>query len=177
MQDKKNSENKEIICSHCGHVNPPGTQLCQSCGKMINENYDKKKIKDLMRYDGSAVRSKVKSKSIFDKIWNFFTSIKVGVTIIAIIAIAAAIGTILPQEYFIPLGADPLEHYTERYGTFGMLYYKLGFTELYSSWWFVLLNGMLALSIIAASVDRGVPLYKSLKNQRAKKHDSFFRRQ
>ena len=46
MQDKKNSENKEIICSHCGHVNPPGTQLCQSCGKMINENYDKKKIKD-----------------------------------------------------------------------------------------------------------------------------------
>ncbi len=177
MQDKKNSENKEIICSHCGHVNPPGTQLCQSCGKMINENYDKKKIKDLMRYDGSAVRSKVKSKSIFDKIWNFFTSIKVGVAIIAIIAIAAAIGTILPQEYFIPLGADPLEHYTERYGTFGMLYYKLGFTELYSSWWFVLLNGMLALSIIAASVDRGVPLYKSLKNQRAKKHDSFFRRQ
>ena len=177
MQDKKNSENKEIICSHCGHVNPPGTQLCQSCGKMINENYDKKKIKDLMRYDGSAVRSKVKSKSIFDKIWNFFTSIKVGVAIIAIIAIAAAIGTILPQEYFIPLEADPLEHYTERYGTFGMLYYKLGFTELYSSWWFVLLNGMLALSIIAASVDRGVPLYKSLKNQRAKKHDSFFRRQ
>ena len=177
MQDKKNSENKEIICSHCGHVNPPGTQLCQSCGKMINENYDKKKIKDLMRYDGSAVRSKVKSKSIFDKIWNFFTSIKAGVAIIAIIAIAAAIGTILPQEYFIPLGADPLEHYTERYGTFGMLYYKLGFTELYSSWWFVLLNGMLALSIIAASVDRGVPLYKSLKNQRAKKHDSFFRRQ
>src|SRR5699024_7460387 len=30
---------------------------------------------------------------------------------------------------------------------------------------------------IAASVDRGVPLYKSLKNQRAKKHPSFFKRQ
>lgn len=182
MNTKDNNEevkeNKhDITCSHCGYVNPPGTQLCQSCGKMINENYDKKKIKDLMRYDGSAVRSKVKSKSIFDKIWNFFTSIKVGVGIIAIIAIAAAIGTILPQEYYIPIGADPLEHYTEQYGTFGMLYYKLGFTQLYSSWWFVLLNGLLALSIIAASVDRGVPLYKSLKNQRAKKHDSFFRRQ
>jgi ResB protein required for cytochrome c biosynthesis len=121
-----------------------------------------------MRYDGSAVRSKVRSQSIFDKIWNFFTSIKVGVGIIAIIAIAAAIGTILPQEYFIPIGADPLQHYTEQYGTFGTLYYKLGFTQLYSSWWFVLLMGLLALSLIAASVDRGVPLYKSLKNQRAK---------
>lgn len=170
-------ELKEIKCNHCGHVNPPGTQLCQSCGKMINEDYDKKKIKDLMRYDGSAVRSKVRSQSIFDKIWNFFTSIKVGVSIIAIIAIAAAIGTILPQEYFIPIGADPLQHYTEQYGTFGTLYYKLGFTQLYSSWWFVLLIGLLALSLIAASVDRGVPLYKSLKNQRAKKHASFFKRQ
>lgn len=170
-------ELKEIKCNHCGHVNPPGTQLCQSCGKMINEDYDKKKIKDLMRYDGSAVRSKVRSQSIFDKIWNFFTSIKVGVSIIAIIAIAAAIGTILPQEYFIPIGADPLQHYTEQYGTFGTLYYKLGFTQLYSSWWFVLLMGLLALSLIAASVDRGVPLYKSLKNQRAKKHASFFKRQ
>lgn len=170
-------ELKEIKCNHCGHVNPPGTQLCQSCGKMINEDYDKKKIKDLMRYDGSAVRSKVRSQSIFDKIWNFFTSIKVGVGIIAIIAIAAAIGTILPQEYFIPIGADPLQHYTEQYGTFGTLYYKLGFTQLYSSWWFVLLMGLLALSLIAASVDRGVPLYKSLKNQRSKKHASFFKRQ
>ncbi|CAD2075749.1 cytochrome c biogenesis protein ResB [Phocicoccus pinnipedialis] len=170
-------ELKEIKCPHCGHVNSPGTQLCQSCGLMINEDYDKKKIKDVMRYDGSAVRSKVKSQSIFDKIWIFFTSIRNGVIIIALIALAAAIGTILPQQYFIPIGVDPEVYYADNYGTFGYLYYKLGFHNLYSSWWFVLLNAMLALSIIAASVDRGVPLYKSLKNQRAKKHPSFFRRQ
>jgi len=29
-------ELKEIKCESCGHVNQPGTQLCQSCGKMIN---------------------------------------------------------------------------------------------------------------------------------------------
>lgn len=170
-------ELKEIKCESCGHVNPPGTQLCQSCGKMINSDYDKNKIKDLMRYDGSAVRSKTKSKSIFDKIWIFFTSIKVGVSIILAIAIAASIGTIFPQEYFIPLGVDPAEYYQENYGTLGYLYYSLGFHNLYSSWWFLILNGMLALSIIAASIDRGVPLFKSLTRQRVKKHDSFFRRQ
>ncbi|KIH71930.1 cytochrome c biogenesis protein ResB [Salinicoccus roseus] len=170
-------ELKEIKCESCGHVNPPGTQLCQSCGKMINSDYDKNKIKDLMRYDGSAVRSKTKSKSIFDKIWIFFTSIKVGVSIILAIAIAASIGTIFPQEYFIPLGVDPAEYYQENYGTLGYLYYSLGFHNLYSSWWFLILNGMLALSIIAASIDRGVPLFKSLSKQRVKKHDSFFRRQ
>src|SRR5699024_1652701 len=144
---------------------------------MINEDYDKNKIKDVMRYDGSAVRSKVKSQSIFDKIWIFFTSIRNGVIIIALIAIAASIGTILPQQYFIPIGVDPQTYYSDNYGTFGLIYYKFGFHNLYSSWWFVLLNAMLALSIIAASVDRGVPLYKSLKNQRAKKHPSFFKRQ
>ncbi len=170
-------ELKEIKCESCGHVNPPGTQLCQSCGKMINSDYDKKKIKDVMRYDGSAVRSKVRQKSIFDKIWIFFTSVKIGISIILLIAIAAAIGTIFPQEYFIPIGADPAEYYSDTYGTLGYLYYTLGFHNLYSSWWFVLLNGMLALSIIAASIDRGVPLFKSLHKQRVKKHESFYRRQ
>lgn len=170
-------ELKEIKCESCGHVNPPGTQLCQSCGNMINSDYDKDKIKDLMRYDGSAVRSKTRSKSIFDKIWIFFTSVRNGVLIILAIAIAAAIGTIFPQEYFIPLGVDPAEYYQENYGTLGYLYYSLGFHNLYSSWWFLVLNGLLALSIIAASIDRGIPLFKSLNKQRVKKHDSFFRRQ
>ncbi|HJE20198.1 MAG TPA: cytochrome c biogenesis protein ResB, partial [Aliicoccus persicus] len=168
---------KEIKCSSCGHINPAGTQLCQSCGKLINENYDKKKIKDVMRYDGSAVRSKVRSQTLYDKVWNFFTSVRNGVIIIALIAIAAAIGTIFPQEYFIPVGADPAEHYQEHYGTLGYLYYQLGLHNLYSSWWFLILNGLLALSIIAASIDRGVPLFKTLYKQHVKKHDSFFKRQ
>ncbi|TVT27108.1 cytochrome c biogenesis protein ResB [Salinicoccus cyprini] len=170
-------ELKEMKCESCGHINPPGTQLCQSCGKMIDSDYDQNKIKDLMRYDGSAIRSKTKPKSIFDKIWIFFTSVRVGVSIILAITVAAAIGTIFPQEYYIPIGVDPGEHYQENYGTLGYLYYSLGFHNLYSSWWFLILNGLLALSIIAASIDRGIPLFKSLKNQRVKKHDSFFRRQ
>ncbi|MEZ2457088.1 cytochrome c biogenesis protein ResB [Salinicoccus roseus] len=170
-------ELKEMKCESCGHINPPGTQLCQSCGKMIDSDYDQNKIKDLMRYDGSAIRSKTKPKSIFDKIWIFFTSVRVGVSIILAITVAAAIGTIFPQEYYIPIGVDPGEHYQENYGTLGYLYYSLGFHNLYSSWWFLVLTGLLALSIIAASIDRGIPLFKSLSKQRVKKHDSFFRRQ
>ncbi|KKK34736.1 cytochrome c biogenesis protein ResB [Salinicoccus sediminis] len=170
-------ELKEIKCESCGHINPPGTQLCQSCGKMIDSDYDQNKIKDLMRYDGSAVRSKTRSKSIFDRIWIFFTSVKVGVSIILAITVAAAIGTIFPQEYYIPIGVDPGEHYQENYGTLGYLYYSMGFHNLYSSWWFLVLNGLLALSIIAASIDRGIPLFKSLSRQHVKKHGSFFRRQ
>lgn len=60
----------------CGHVNPPGTQLCQNCGRLINDSYDKKKTTDVMRYDGQAVRSKTKNKTLLDKVWIFSARLK-----------------------------------------------------------------------------------------------------
>ncbi len=48
---------------------------------------------------------------------------------------------------------------------------------MYNSWWFITLIGMLGASIIIASVDRVVPLYKSLKKQRTKRHPSFMKKQ
>jgi cytochrome c biogenesis protein len=48
---------------------------------------------------------------------------------------------------------------------------------LYSSWWFVLLLGLIGVSIIVASIDRGIPLYRSLKNQRVSKNENFLKRQ
>lgn len=101
---------KQIVCT-CGHVNPPGTQLCQNCGRLINDDYDKKKTTDIMRYDGSAVRSKTKNKTVTDKIWNFFASVKTGVILLVLTIIAAAIGSIMPQEYFIPANVDPATFY------------------------------------------------------------------
>src|SRR5690606_18249044 len=47
----------------------------------------------------------------------------------------------------------------------------------YNSWWYQILVGLLGISIIVASLDRGIPLYKSLKNQRVKRHESFMKRQ
>ena len=51
------------------------------------------------------------------------------------------------------------------------------FHDMYNSWWFITLIGMLGISIIIASVDRVIPLYKSLKKQRTKRHPSFLKRQ
>ena len=53
----------------------------------------------------------------------------------------------------------------------------LGFHDMYNSWWFITLIGMLGTSIIIASVDRVIPLYKSLKKQRTKRHTSFMKKQ
>lgn len=168
---------KEIKCE-CGHTNPFGTELCESCGKpLIKETDVEKKTLLDMRYDGSARRSKIYNKTFVDKVWNFFSSVKVGVTLIVIVLVVAAFGTIFPQEYFIPQNADPAVFYEQKYGFVGKLYYVLGLYEMYGSWWFTLLLGLLGLSILIASLDRVIPLYRSLKKQSVTRHDQFMKRQ
>ncbi|MGF9975872.1 cytochrome c biogenesis protein ResB [Viridibacillus arvi] len=168
---------KKIICE-CGHENPEGTTLCEKCGSPLTEEEKSKKLAD-MRYEGTAIRSKTYNKTIIDKIWNFFSSVKVGVAIIIITLVAAGIGTFLPQVIYVSLTEyqDAAAAYKAAYGTFGSIYYKLGLADIYSSWWFQTLIGMLGISIIVASLDRGIPLYKSLKNQRVKRHENFLKRQ
>ncbi|KWW11385.1 cytochrome C biogenesis protein [Peribacillus simplex] len=165
---------KEVKCD-CGHVNPFGTEICGKCGMVLSSEKENKLID--MRYEGSARRSQTYKKTIIDKIWNFFSSVKVGVSLIVIALIASAIGTILPQEMYIPSTATPAEHYELEYGWFGKLYYELGFHNLYSSWWYLLIIGMLGISLLVASIDRFFPLYRSLKKQGVTRHDGFMKRQ
>ncbi|AIF43535.1 cytochrome c biogenesis protein ResB [Virgibacillus sp. SK37] len=173
----------KIKCE-CGHVNPEGTVLCESCGKPIEGNQhidgnDKKKLLN-MRYDGTARRSQTYNKSIIDKIWSFFSSVKVGVWLIVLALIASAIGSIFPQEMYIPADApsrDPAIFYEAQYGIFGLIFYQLGFHNLYSSWWYMVLIALIGISLVICSLDRFVPLYKALKKQKAKRHETFLRRQ
>lgn len=168
---------EKIVCT-CGNVNPAGTELCESCGRPLSQKIKEKKLVD-MRYEGSARRSQTYKKTIIDKIWNFFSSVKVGMWIIVIILVAAAIGTILPQVFYVPAvrEADIIAYYERVYGTFGKVYNQLGLSDLYSSWWFQTLVGMLGISLVIASLDRVIPLYKSLKKQKTKRHISFLSRQ
>lgn len=165
---------KDVKCE-CGHVNPLGTVICESCGKILIEN-ESKKLLD-MRYEGSARRSQTYNKTVVDKIWNFFSSVKVGVVLIVITLIASAIGTILPQEMYIPKNIPAIQHYREQYGWFGELYYRLGFHNLYSQWWYLLLVASIGVSLVICSLDRVIPLYKALKNQRVTRHSGFLKRQ
>lgn len=168
---------KSLECK-CGHINPVGTQLCESCGRPLTEEAINKPLAD-MRYEGSARRSQTYNKTIIDKVWNFFSSVKVGMWIIVAILVAAAIGTILPQVFYVPANnaTEAAAYYERIYGTFGKIYNDLGLSDLYSSWWFQGLIGMLGISLIIASLDRVIPLYKSLKKQKVKRHSSFLQRQ
>jgi len=168
----------------CGHVNPEGTVLCEACGKPVEANQhidgnDKTKLLN-MRYEGSARRSQTYNRSIIDKIWNFFSSVKVGVMLIVIALLASGIGTIFPQEMYIPQEAenrDPAVFYEDWYGIFGKIYYQLGFHNLYSSWWYMILIALIGVSLVICSIDRYVPLRRALKMQKPKRHNTFLQRQ
>jgi len=164
---------REIICE-CGYVNPEGTILCEACGNPLRDDQTKPIL--TMRYEGGARRSQTYQRTIIDKIWNYFSSVKVGIALIILVLIAMAIGTILPQDNAIP-SDDPETYYAKQWGAFGKLYVKLGFDHLYTSWWWIILLGLLGLSITVASIDRFVPLYRALKNQRVTRHERYLRRQ
>ena len=168
----------------CGHFNPEGTILCEACGKPIEENQhldgnDKTKLLN-MRYEGSARRSLTYNRTIVDKIWIFFSSVRNGVILIVIALIASGIGTIYPQAMYIPAEAenrDPAVFYEDWYGLPGKIYYQLGFHELYSSWWYMILIALIGISLVICSLDRFIPLRRALKVQRPKRHYRFLSRQ
>src|SRR5690625_382958 len=160
----------------CGHVNPEGTILCEACGKPVegNQHIDGNVGKKLlnMRYDGSARRSLTYNRSIVDKTWAFFSSVKVGIWLIVIALIASALGSIYPQEMYIPAEApsrDPAVFYEAQYGLLGKTYYLLGFHNLYSSWWYMLIIALIGVSLVICSLDRFIPLRRALKIQKAKR--------
>jgi cytochrome c biogenesis protein len=165
----------DIKCE-CRHVNPHGTVLCESCGRVLDEESNDNKLLD-MRYEGTARRSQTYNKTIIDKIWNFFSSVKVGVWLIVITLIASAIGTIFPQEMYIPPTMPAELYYEEEYGWAGKLYYTLGFHNLYSSWWYLILIASIGISLVICSLDRVVPLYRALKTQKVERHEGFLKRQ
>lgn len=158
----------------CGHQNPIGTTLCESCGNPLIDTEGRDILE--MRYDGMARRSQKSNPSLLDKVWNFFSSVKIAVWIIIWTVVASAVGTIFPQENTF-LDMDPAQYYSQNYGTLGTIYHFLGFSHTFSSWWFITLLFMIGTSLVICSLDRVLPLYRALSKQQIRKHLNFLTRQ
>jgi len=159
----------------CGHQNHAGTVLCESCGKPLGEEAGSDAPLE-MRYDGAARRSQKANPNVIDRIWNFFSSVKVAVWIIFITLLGAMLGTIYPQESTFINFNDP-DYYENTYGTPGKIYYMLGLSHTYESWWFITLLVMIGTSLVICSLDRVLPLYRALHKQQIRKHLQFITRQ
>ena len=89
------------------------------------------------------------SKDLSERIWRVFSSMKLGLALLGIIALVSAIGTVIPQEALNPEEAKAV----------GGLWKMMGFTHLYSAVWFRLLLGLLCINLIVCSLQRLKGIY------------------
>jgi cytochrome c biogenesis protein len=87
------------------------------------------------------------------RIIKFFTSIRLAIVLLIILAIASILGTLIPQR-------RTLEEYGARYGQMAGLLMKLQLTGLYHSIWFLALLFLFAVNIIVCTLERLGPKYR-----------------
>jgi cytochrome c biogenesis protein len=99
---------------------------------------------------------KEKHNNFINKAWDLFTSIKIAIVIFPLIAVISIIGTIVEQK------ADPEKNIKLLTGLFGEsaaptvynLFAELGLIDMYTSWWYISVLFLLALTIIVCSIHR-----------------------
>ncbi len=92
---------------------------------------------------------KEKAKSnLFNDTWNFFSSLKLTVVLLLLLAATSIIGTLVPQN------EEPAKYYQ----AFGEVWYRilhvLDVFDMYHAWWFQLLLLLLTANVIVCSIDR-----------------------
>ncbi len=105
--------------------------------------------------------SKVKEKrtDFIDRIWGFFVSLRLVVILLLVLSLLSVAGTIIEQN-------KPLEQYYRffRPETVDLLS-RLGLLDMYHSWWFTSCLALLALNIIACTMERYPLIMKGMKKQ------------
>lgn len=105
-----------------------------------------------------------KLPSFYDAFWRFFASVRLAIVLIFLLAVTAVLGSLIQQEGQYPSSLPPEIYYPLEYGTYGQIMYALGLTRMYSSWWFLCLLLLLGVNLTVCSIDRFVPLIKTLRH-------------
>ena len=93
-------------------------------------------------------------RSFVENVWDFFCSLKLTLFLLISLALTSIIGTVLPQgqlppEYVAQISPAKLQIYT-----------KLGFFDMYHSWWFITLLYVFSLNLICCSIKRLPHVFK-----------------
>lgn len=92
-----------------------------------------------------------------NSIWDFFASVKLAIFTLSLLATSSIMGTIIPQN-------KPLQWYAQEYGAIpARLFQILHIPNMYGSWWFLALLGLLCTNLIICSVDRFPDLWRQMK--------------
>lgn len=93
-------------------------------------------------------------RSFITVIWDFFCSLKLTLFLLISLALTSIIGTVLPQ------GALPPEYVAQISQNKLQIYSKLGFFDMYHSWWFIALLYVFSLNLVSCSIKRLPHVFK-----------------
>lgn len=92
-----------------------------------------------------------------NSIWNFFASVKLAIFTLSFIALSSIIGTIIQQ-------GESHAFYVKNYGPkMAQFFQVLDIPDMYYSWWFIGLLGLLSANLIICSFDRFPSVWKIIK--------------
>jgi cytochrome c biogenesis protein len=90
----------------------------------------------------------------------FFASIKLAMFLFLFIAITATIGTVIQQ-------GERAETYIQEYGEEAYRWFlRLGFTDVYHTWWFTGLLGLLCVNSLTCFYKRFPAVWRSMKQDK-----------
>ena len=113
-------------------------------------------------------------KDIFERIWKFFASVQLAIFIFIVLAGSSIIGTIVEQK------AEPAKNITLLAKFFGdslaptvyNIFAKLGFMDMYGSWWFTAFLALFSVNLIVCSIDRFPKTWRVIKKPQKPLSDS-----
>jgi cytochrome c biogenesis protein len=103
---------------------------------------------------------------LVDKVWDFFASVKLAIVIFAVISFTSIAGTILEQN------AEPAKNLLVLTKLFGKslapglydILSKLGFMNMYHSWWFTALLVLFSVNLVICSLERLPRIWKLVRD-------------
>ncbi|MGD8972426.1 MAG: cytochrome c biogenesis protein ResB, partial [Desulfobacterales bacterium] len=105
----------------------------------------------------------------FEKIWRFFSSVRLTIVLLLSLAATSIIGTLIPQN-------ESPQAYLQAFGASLYRFFDLlGFLDLYHSWWFQTLMLLLALNVLICSINRLSTTWRIIFPERPKFNLSRFR--
>ncbi|HWO93700.1 MAG TPA: cytochrome c biogenesis protein ResB [Dehalococcoidia bacterium] len=117
----------------------------------------------------------------FRSLWRLFTSVRFAFALTGFLAFAGLLGVLIPQ---IPLAmrdnAPAIDAWLlEQGGKFGALtepMYRVGLFNVFGSWWFRILLGVLVVSVTVCTANRMPPTFRNVFRPRERVPDSYFER-
>ncbi len=106
-----------------------------------------------------------KKETFSDKVWSFFSSIKLAIVVFSLIALTSIVGTILEQNAAPEVNMRVLSHLVG-INAAPMMYRILNamdFMNMYRSWWFLSLLALFAANLLVCSIDRFPGIWKIVK--------------